>query len=112
MQPEYTQRDDRRFGVRFTATAMISSLPVGVGLAIAFVLRVSVPLVLLIFGVTLIVPLTILSTCFRWTKCPSCGQRIRVRWNGPEYRRGGMLRYSCDRCRIVWLTHLYPGSDV
>ncbi len=112
MHPEYTERDDRRFGIRIMATAILGSIPVWGGLLAALWMKSQLVSYLVVLAFTLPIPLTILAFAFRWTKCPSCGKRIRVPWRGREYRNGGMLRYACDTCRIVWRTHVYPRSDV
>ena len=112
MDTGYTQRDDRRFGLRFMAVAVLASVPVWGGLLGAFWLRCSLVGYLAVLAFTLPIPLAVLGLAFRWTKCPSCGEKIRVPWRSREYRSGGVLRYRCDHCRVVWTTHLYPGSDV
>ena len=112
MQPDYEKRDDRRFGRRFMLTAVVSSIPVWAGLLIAGWLRLPIFWLIGILCVTLAIPLTVLTIRFRWTECPFCGRRVRVPWNNREFRRGGMLRYTCEQCRVVWSTYLFPGSDV
>ena len=94
------------------STALVCSIPVLVGLVIAVWRGWSLPALIAVLIVTLTIPLTALSIRFRRTNCPSCGEKIPVLWNSKEYRRGGMLKYKCDHCRIVWLTHIFPGSDV
>ena len=112
MDPEYTEGDDRGFGIRVMAMAFLGSIPVWGGLLTALWMKCEPVGYLVALAVTLPIPLAILGFAFRWTKCPACGQRIRVPWRSKEHLRGGMLRYTCESCRIVWRTHLYPGSDV
>src|SRR5262245_25636737 len=102
MQPEYANRDDSRFGIRLMLTAMVCSIPVWAGLLIALWLRLPAWSWIAILGITLALPLTVLMVRFRWTECPSCGRKVRVSWNSREYCRGGMLRYTCEHCRIIW----------
>ena len=35
MQPEYSERNDHLFGIRFMSTALVCSIPVWIGLVIA-----------------------------------------------------------------------------
>lgn len=110
--PVNEQCDDRQFGFRVMRTAVLASIPVWIGLLTALLLKAQLTGYIVALLVTLPIPLIILGTAFRYTKCPKCGQQIRVPWRSLEYRHGGMLRYTCDRCHIEWATHLYPGSDV
>jgi hypothetical protein len=112
MQPEYTERDDWGFGRRFFPTALLGSIPVWLGLLIVFWLKSPWPVMLIVFGITLTIPLSVLILRHRWTRCPSCGKSVRVPWDDKEYCRGGELKYTCDRCRIRWNTHFTPGSNV
>ncbi|MEX0776006.1 MAG: zf-TFIIB domain-containing protein [Phycisphaeraceae bacterium] len=112
MPADYTPRDDHRFGLRFMGTAVLTSIPVWIGMLLAVWLQWPLKGFLAVGAGTLFIPLTVLTLAFRWTRCPACGQKIRVPWRSTEYRRGGMLRYTCEQCRIVWATHLFPGSDV
>jgi hypothetical protein len=108
----YVERDDRRFGNRVIGAMLLCAVPLGlVGLA-GVMLQLPLPLFLGFYGVTLAVMVMSLILGFQTTKCPTCGQKIRVAWNSQEFRRGGMLKYTCDHCRIIWLTHVFPGSDV
>ena len=93
------------------STALVCSIPVWIGLVIAVWRGWSLPALIAVLVVTFTIPLTVLSIRFRWTNCPSCGQKIRVLLNSKEYRRGGMLKYRCDHCRIVWLTHIFRGGS-
>ena len=112
MQQEYEQREDHRFGLRFMVTMFAASIPVWIALTIPFVL--GWPLIRYGIGLLITLPISLLFILwrFRFTQCPNCGRVIRVPWRSREFRRGGMLRYDCDHCRIVWATHLYPGSDI
>ena len=112
MRPDYAQRNDTRFGMRVMVTAVVSSIPVWIGLSLAVFWDASIFVLLVVLVATLAIPLTVLFTRLRWVSCPACGRRIKVPWNSTDYVRGGMLRYTCDDCRIIWSTHLYPGSDL
>jgi hypothetical protein len=109
---DYQQRNDTRFGNRFFATALISSIPVWIGILVAGLLRLPLPAFIAVIVATLSIPLSVMAVRFRWTQCPACGTKIRVPWNSGEYMRGGMLRYTCENCRIVWSTGVRPGSDI
>ncbi|MEX0703915.1 MAG: hypothetical protein WD069_17580 [Planctomycetales bacterium] len=89
---------------------MAASVPVWAGLVLAFWLRWSSPTLIATLGLTLMIPLAVLAVRFRWTKCPSCGRKVRIPWSSSEYARGGMLRYTCDHCRIVWSAHVFSDS--
>jgi hypothetical protein len=106
----YSRADDRGFSARVVMAMVVYSIPMWIGVPMTLFLNSRLWGVAVI-AVWLPIELTILHFKFRFTNCPKCGERIRVPWSSAEYLRGGMLRYNCDRCRIVWATHLYPGSD-
>jgi hypothetical protein len=109
---DYDQRDDRGFGQRVMVSMLAGLIPLGLVILVGyFWLHLSLTVFLSIYAVTLLLVVVTIILAFRSTTCPSCGQTIRVPWSSVEFRRGGMLRYTCDNCRIIWLTHLYPGSD-
>jgi hypothetical protein len=109
---DYRTEDDRRFGYRVVLTAVAASLPVWIGVLLAgFWLR---SLLACLIALLVTLPLALATIPWKtWSaSCPECRRRIKVDWKNEEYRRGGMLRYRCDDCRIVWRTFLFPGSDV
>ena len=91
-------------------TAVLSSIPVWTGLLVAWWMEWPMWALITLLCITLTISLATLAIRFRWTKCPSCGHEIRVPWSSSEYRRGGMLRYQCDKCHIIWRIHVFPGS--
>lgn len=107
---DYAQRDDWAFGPRFMLTGFVSVIPVWVGILISVWLQLPLLGLIAVLGVTLLIPFTALAVRFRWAECPSCRQKVRVVWT-TEFRRGGMLKYTCDHCRIIWSTHFFAGSD-
>lgn len=108
---EYDVKDDRRFGFRAMGTALLASIPVWVGLAVAGFWFQSVSGCLVVLAVTLPLAFAVLVLRLRRVDCPQCGRRIKIEWNQREFRRGGMLTYRCPDCRTIWRTYLYPSSD-
>jgi hypothetical protein len=109
---EYRTEDDRRFGRRVVLTAVTASVPVWIGLLISGFWLGSLLACLMALLVTLPLALAVIAWKTCYTSCLECRRRIKVDWRNEEYWRGGMLRYRCDDCRIVWRTFLFPGSGV
>ena len=112
MQQPYERRDDHAFGRRVMTAAFVGSIPVWIGLIVAYLLSGPLFAYLVALGMTLPIAWAVIYVYARTSKCPNCGKCIRIDWRTREFTRGGMLRYTCDNCRIEWATHLYPGSDV
>lgn len=109
---DYQIKDDRRFGYRMILIAVTSSTPLWIGLLFAgFWLR-SFPACLIVLIVTLPLSLTIIAWKMRHASCPECSRQIKVNYRNEDYQRGGMLRYRCDDCRIIWRTFIFPGSGI
>ena len=106
------ERDDSRFVGRVGAILLPGSLPVWGALLIAFLAGGSFRAYAIALAVTLPIPLALAALRLCWARCPACGRNIRVNWADEDYRRGGELKYACPACRIVWNTHIRPGSSV
>lgn len=112
MRPSYEERDDYQFGLRVIVAVVVAAMPVWIGLGAAYALDWRLAGYLITLACSLPISLLIIYFSARSAKCPKCGRLVRINWRTREFRRGGMLRYFCEDCRIEWATHLYPGSDV
>src|ERR1051325_9082877 len=103
---QYEEREDRRFGPRYKAVVVATTIPpvaICSGLYLWFPWE---PATSFIIWVPLVIPLATIAFGFRWTKCLQCDKWIRINWRERGYLGGGPLRYQCDNCRIIWNTQL------
>ncbi len=107
----YQLREDSSFGRRFILTLFLASLPLMVFLVVAVL--AGWPMAVLIGGLVALSALELVAVAmaFRTTRCPQCGMRVPVPWrDGTQFQPGG-LRYTCDACRIVWVTRVEGGGS-
>ncbi len=107
---EYSTKDDPRFGYRFVGTAVLSSIPIWIGLLVSGFWFKSAIGCLIVLAVTLPFALTVIALKWRFANCPECGRRIRLDWRQMGYRQGGEFEYRCPDCMTIWRTHVKPGG--